>query len=175
MADILPNRINAGLTLDLAVTLTAYPAPDWELVILLRGPGSIDLAAIPDGRQHRISVDAETTAEWEPGDYWFSARAIRGGQVVQVDEGTVTVTPDLATQGAGYDGRRHAEKVLAAIEAVIEGRATQDQQSYTINNRSLQRTPIADLLKLRDRYRAEVARLKKGSRGLLGRTVRVRF
>lgn len=56
-----------------------------------------------------------------------------------------------------FDVTTHATKVLAAIEAVIEGRATVDQQSYTIEGRTLQRTPMQDLLLLRDRYKREVA------------------
>jgi hypothetical protein len=177
VADILPSKITAGLTLELSVTLTAYPAPEWGLTVLLRGPQSHDLQAVADGAQHRISVDAPTTASWTPGEYWYSVRATNGGTVHQVEEGTITVRPDLASASAGYDGRGHAEKVLAAIEAVLENRASQDQQSYTINNRSLQRTPIGDLLKLRSFYRAEVARLKAAGKGngLLGRLARVRF
>ncbi len=51
----------------------------------------------------------------------------------------------------------HAERVLAAIEAVIENRASKDQQSYSIAGRSLTRIPIAELLELRKQYKAEVA------------------
>lgn len=58
----------------------------------------------------------------------------------------------------------HAERVLNAIEATIERRASTDQMSYTIDGRSLSRTPIADLLALRDRYKAEVAREKQAAR-----------
>ena len=53
-------------------------------------------------------------------------------------------------------GDSHAQTVLDAIEAVIENRASLDQQSYTIAGRRLDRMPIADLLMLRDRYKAEV-------------------
>jgi hypothetical protein len=45
----------------------------------------------------------------------------------------------LAAQVDGYDGRDHVRRVLDAIEAVIENRATIDQQHYQINNRSLTR------------------------------------
>ena len=50
----------------------------------------------------------------------------------------------------------HATRVLAAIEAVLERRATKDQESYTIDGRSLSRTPISELLLLRNLYRREV-------------------
>jgi hypothetical protein len=61
--------------------------------------------------------------------------------------------------------------------AVIEGRATRDQERYRINNRELQRTPISDLIRLRDRYREEARRERAAAKGqsLLGRRVLTRF
>ena len=64
--------------------------------------------------------------------------------------------PDLATKSTGYDARTHARIVLDAIEAVIENRASKDQERYMIAGRELWRTPIPMLLKLRQTYRAEV-------------------
>ena len=60
---------------------------------------------------------------------------------------------------------------------MIEKRASLDQERYRINNRELYRTPIADLLKLRDLYRAEVRREQAAARGQnpFGATVRVRL
>lgn len=177
MADILPDSISAGLTLDISATLTAYPAPGWALSVILRGPQSIDLDATADGNQHRIHASATTTAAWAPGDYWFSVRVTDGTDVFQVDEGTLTVKPDLAAVAESYDGRGHVQRVLDAIEAVIQGRATKDQQRYRINNRELERTPIGELLKLRSTYREELRRQKAAEKGqsLLGRPVKVRF
>ena len=50
-----------------------------------------------------------------------------------------------------------------------------DQERYRINNRELYRTPIADLIKLRDMYRAEVNRERaaKCGKNPFGRKVRV--
>lgn len=163
--------------MDFAVTLTAYPAPDWSLEILLRGPQSINLISTADDTQHRFTAAATVTATWAAGDYWFSLRATQGTEVQLIDEGQITIRPDLAQIAGTYDGRSHVEKVLTAIEAVIEGRATIDQQSYQINNRSLARTPIADLLLLRTKYRDELRRARMAAKGqsLLGRKVNVRF
>lgn len=174
---MIPDRITAGASLSIAVTLTAYPAPDWALSLVMRGPTGIDLIAVPSGAQHRFTAEATTTAGWLPGRYWWQLRATRDGEVVQVDEGDLEVAPDLATISGEYDGRGHVERVLRAIEAVIEGRASIDQASYQINNRSLSRTPIPDLLLLRDKYRAELRRERQAARGraLLGRQVKVRF
>lgn len=177
MAGILPDAITAGVTLDHAVTLTAYQAPDWGLALILRGPQSIDLTAVAEETQHRFAVSAAVTATWAPGVYWFSLRATQGAEVALIDEGQITVRADLAQIDGAHDGRSHVEKVLSAIEAVIEGRAAIDQQRYVINNRELWRTPIADLLLLRSKYRDELRRMQNAARGqsLLGRKIKVRL
>lgn len=171
------DRIVAGATFDHTVTLTAYPAPDWALALALRGAGVINLTATPEGASHRFVVAAATTAVFAPGVHWYVLRATRDGEVVQIDDGQIEIAPDLTAQLAGFDGRSHAERVLAAIEAVIEGRATIDQQSYQINNRQLARTPIPDLLLLRSKYREEVRQERRaaGGQSLLGRPIRVRL
>jgi hypothetical protein len=48
--------------------------------------------------------------------------------------------------------------MLEAINALLEGRATKDQQSYRIGDRELTRIPVPELLKLRDYYKAEAQR-----------------
>lgn len=172
----LPSSITAGTTFDRTIILTAYPAPDWALRAYLRGPQSIDLEAAADGAGHRFIVSAADTAGWASGEYWYSLRATNGGDVVEIESGQIAVKPNLAALEAGYDGRAHVQKVLDAIEAVLEKRATLDQQRYTINNRELWRTPIPELLMLRDRYRAELRRMKAASKGaLFDQHVRVRF
>lgn len=176
MACLIADRFVAGTTFSHRLTLTANPAPDWGLTLIMRGPAAIDIIAMPDGRQHHLLAPADLTATWAPGVYWWAARAVRGIDVVQVAEGQITITPDIAQAGADFDGRSHAARVLASIEAVIEGRATTDQQKYTINNRELWRTPIADLLLLRDRYRAELLRQQQAGKcgqSLLGRQIKV--
>ncbi len=174
---ILPDKIGAGLTFSRLVTQTAYPATEWTLSVALRGPDVINLTATADGNQHQLTASAATTSNWTPGLYTYTARVTDGTDVFEVETGQITVVPDLASAGEGHDGRSHAQRTLEAIEAVIEKRASLDQERYRINNRELYRTPIADLLKLRDLYRAEVRREQAAARGknLFGATVRVRL
>lgn len=176
MADLFPPRLTAGLTFRHAVVQAAYPAPDWALSAVLRGPGAYTLQAEGEGAAHRFHVAANVTGEWLHGTYAYSLRASRGAEIVELASGTIEIAPDLALMTAGHDARSHVERVLAAIEAVLEKRATLDQERYRINNRELWRTPIPELLRLRDRYRAELARLRSAKRGdLFGRSVKVAF
>lgn len=173
----LPDKIGAGLTFDRLLTLTAYPAPEWSVAILLRGASVIDLAAVAEGSQHRITASAATTAAWTPGNYWYSIRATSGDDVVEVEQGSLVVTPDMANAVAGFDGRSQAQIALEAIDAVMGKRATLDQERYRINNRELYRTPIGDLIKLRAYY-ANLVRQEKAAacgKSLFGAVVRVRL
>lgn len=173
-----PAKFSAGLTLDRLVTSTAYPAPEWALSVLLRGPSSIDLEATAEGEKHRFKATATQTAAWVPGVYAFALRATNtDGDVAELERGTFTVLPDINGIATGDDQRTQARRTLDAINAVIEKRASQDQQRYVINNRELWRTPIADLLALRDRFLAEVRREENAAcgRSQWGPAVRVRF
>lgn len=142
---------------------------------MLRGPSVVDITATVDGDYFVFTAPATETEQWTPGDYWYSVRATSGADVKELEGGQVTVMADIANAGEGYDGSTHAERTLAAIEAVIEKRASMDQERYRINNRELYRTPIADLIKLRDLYRAEVNRERARQCGInpFGRKVRV--
>lgn len=174
-----PAKIGAGLTFDLLLTLTAYPAPAWAVSVYLRGPSSISMTAAAEGAQHRFRKELGETANWAAGDYWYTLRAVDAAtsEMVEVECGQVTITPDLINAAAGFDGRTPNQIALDAIEAVIAQRATLDQERYRINNRELYRTSIPDLLKLRDHYVRLVKREQDIAcgRNPFGNTVRVRL
>lgn len=177
MSRHIPTEIKAGLTFGVTVELADHPAPDWALVLLLRGPSSITIESTDLDAAHRLAATAAATANWVAGEHSYSLRATNGGDVAEIEAGTVVIVGDIAAIPAGTDTRTHVRKVLAAIEAVIEKRATLDQERYRINDRELYRTPVAELLRLRSHYRAELARENakgKGYNSLLGREVRVR-
>jgi hypothetical protein len=172
-----PTSITAGLSLKREIVTDKFPAPEWELSAILRGPSSIDLRATASGTAHLFAETAATTGGWAPGLYAVSIRATSGADIHELEAGQATIAADLVSVGSEHDARGHAQRTLDAIEAVIEGRASKDQQSYQINGRSLVRTTIADLLMLRDRYKKEVAELNSGGRHkkLMRRQVKVRF
>jgi hypothetical protein len=170
-----PKTIQAGLSLRAEIEAIDYPAPTWSVSAHLRGPASIDIAATGEVELHSFAVTGAETAAYAPGLYMVSVRATDGVDVFELESGQVEILADVASLDAGHDPRVHAEKVLDAIEAVLEGRASKDQQSYTINGRTLVRTSIAELLQLRKTYQDEVAKLKSGgrSRRILRRQVKV--
>lgn len=177
MADLFPRSLTAGLTFEQTVSVDTHRPPEWRLEAILRGPDAINLQADQEGGKHVFRVPAGRTREWLAGRYQYSLRATRtDGMVVELSGGGIQIKPDLSQLGSGHDARSHVERVLEAIKAVIEKRATLDQERYEINNRMLQRTPLADLLKLRSQYEAELKRLKAAERGsTYMQTIRVAF
>lgn len=126
-----------------------------------------------------VEVGSSTTASYTPGDYVWEAYITRSSdsERIMVDSGRTEITINLANTNA--DLRSHAKKVLDAIEAVIENRATIDQSSMSIAGRSLSRMNIDELMNFRMQYKTEylkeikLARIrnKQGS----GNTVKVSF
>ena len=64
--------------------------------------------------------------------------------------------------------RAHAERTLEAIEAVLEGRATHDVSQYQIGDQLITKMPLADLLRFKANYRAEIARINEIERQKAG-------
>lgn len=163
--------------------LTDYPPATYGLSYELRlegnGATTIAIAATGSGSDFIVEVASATTAAYTAGSYRWHAYITRtaDSERIKIDEGVLVIAADFAVSTA--DPRTHAKIVLDAIEAVIENRATKDQQSYSIAGRSLARTPMADLLKLRQTYRNEVENEKRAERiaNGLGHSgnIRVRF
>ncbi len=173
-----PTIWNAGDTLKWDVSIPDYPADDgWTLTYEVKSKTSSisTITASADGEAYTVTVGAATSSGYSPGEYQYAAYVTKSGERFTVDTGRIKILKDFEDAG-NYDGRDHAEVVLDAIEAVLETRATKDQESYSIAGRSLSRTPIEDLLALRDRYKAEVVANRRAdqiSRGL-GSSARIR-
>lgn len=160
----------AGDTLKFTTQVPAYPASaGWTLTYRLvpQSSGSaIPIIATPLGEDYQVEVSAADTADWAPGAYSWAAYVTLGAERYTVDGWVIdgelvpsgsalTIKPDPGIVSA-YDNRSFARRSLEAIEAVLENRASLDQEEYTINGRSLRRTPVDELWMLRSRFQAEV-------------------
>lgn len=160
----LPAQLRAGDSWAWSVVLDNYSAADgWVLdYTVLNAQQRYAFTATASGDAFAIAVAAATTASYSPGKYSWAARVSKAGEVITVASGVLQIAANLTSAA---DLRSHAQKTLDAIEAVIENRASLDQEEYAINGRSLKRTPITELIRLRDLYRREVRRESGDSRG----------
>jgi hypothetical protein len=143
------------------------------------GSHKFSITAIEANDTYYVEVPTTTTDDYSTGDYIWAAYITRTSDSarIQIDEGRTKITANLAD--TNVDLRSHAKKVLDNIEAVIEGRATIDQSSFSLGGRSLSRMSVDELMTFRDRYKAEylkeikLARIqnKQGS----GNTIKIQF
>lgn len=153
--------------------LTDFASGTFTIAYKLRPVGAggaivtVDMTA--SGSDWLASKASAATATVAAGNYVWSLLATRvsDGERVTIDQGTIKVLPNLATDTS--DRRSHVEKTLDVLELLIEGRAGKDVESYTIGDRQLSKMPIAELLKWRTQYRAELRTLLARQNGSSGR------
>ena len=162
-----------------------YPTADYALTYEFHddagGGGShkFTITATETTTDYIVEIASATTASYTAGEYNWYAFITRSSdsQRIAIDEGHTKLELNFANTNA--DNRSHAKKVLDAIQAVLENRASQDQMSYSIAGRSLSRMTIDDLMRFRDRYRAEYNReikLKRiKNKQDTGNTIKARF
>lgn len=152
-----PKNFTAGDTVKWTKSVADYPASaGWALsYAFINAAAKFTASGVANGADFDVTISATTSASITAGDYYWEAYVTKASERFKVGSGTVKVKPNLAT-ATTLDARSHAKKTLDAIEAVIEGRATVDQQEYQIGNRSLKRMPIADLIVFAEKYRAMV-------------------
>ena len=148
-----PSEFTAGDTVKWTVSFGAFPADDgWTLSYRFRGPEVQDVTATADGAAHAVVISTIDSKKFQPGDYAWSAFASKGSERFLARAGRMTVLINLETVDETFDPRSHVEKVLEAIKAMIEGKATRDQSSYSIEGRSLSRLSWDELLTVKSHY-----------------------
>ena len=128
------------------------------------GTTEIEITASESGDDYIIEVSQSVSATYKAGIYHWQAYIIRtsDSERLTVDSGTWSIISNRDVSST--DPRNHVKIVLDNIEAVLEGRSSKDQENYSIQGRSLSRTPIPDLILLRDRYQAMYVRAKRAER-----------
>jgi len=151
-----PLSVRAGETWRWSRSLADYPAPTWELIYTLFSAGGlITITAVADGTDHLVNVAPDATAAKVAGRYDWIAQVTNSTDKFQVGSGAIDILPAIT---AAYDGRSHARKMLEAINALIEQRATDgdlDLVRSTVGDRATE-TDLSGLMKLRQQYAAAV-------------------
>ena len=118
-----------------------YPPASYAMTYGLALEGVDDtektLTASEDGQDYVIEVASATTKDYPPGVYHWQAYITRSSdsERITVGRGRFEALPDLSV--AGTDPRSHYKIVLDALEAVLEDKATRDQQARSVAGRSV--------------------------------------
>ena len=138
-----------------------FPVAAYSLNYSMQREGDVGppttFVADETGGIYKITVAASITQTKAAGVWRWVSYAVRtvDSARVAVGSGIFIVNADPAQSG---DVRSHASKVLAALESLIEGRATADVSSYSIAGRSLTKLSLDELMRWRAYYRREVKR-----------------
>lgn len=160
-----PRKVIAGDTLSVTLKSTPYSNQSgYTLTVQLYGPsgnspapleyatgGSPNYITVTSSQTFQLKVPANITGQYAPGTYNYSIIATDGTDYYTIESGKCEVEAQAGALDV-TDTRSHNKKMLDAINATLENRATSDQQSYSIAGRSLTKIPISELLQLRDYY-----------------------
>lgn len=159
---VLPAQIIQGTLVSFIKFLTDFDPTLWTLSYHIRGTAQLDATATDNGDGTYLvefvastGVDPDPIVPLPPGQYFYQAYATDVSNTTDkrlVENGRVEVLVDLSTVSTTFDGRSQAEIMVEAIDDVMAKKATRDQQSYTIGQRTLVRIPPDQLLKWRDYY-----------------------
>jgi hypothetical protein len=163
-----PTRLRAGDTWQWRrEDLSDFPATAWTLTYWFRNSTDhFDVSAAADGTAFAVTVAKANTAAKVAGDYDWVAVVESATERHEIGSGHLTLLPNLATQAAA-DLRSFARRMLDAIEAALESRASTDQLDLvnaTLEARSIQRDR-AGLIVLRSQFLAEVRREDTRAKG----------
>jgi hypothetical protein len=163
VTDNTPGQIIAGSTHVWTVSLPSFrPADGYALEFHLAGASYVGVdATVLDDDTFQVKIVPADTTSFPAGIYGRQYRATKGSDIYVELEGTVEVRTLL---GASLDTRSQARRIVDAIDALIEGRATSDQMSYQIGNRALARIPLPDLRQMREYYARIVAAESRNGR-----------
>lgn len=122
---------------------------------------------VQDGISWGADVDSST---FVPGPWAFEVWTVREGINRLEKTGQIAIKASLVNAQTGQDVRSVAERIVANIEAYLEGNSTSLVRRYKINNRELERHSMAELLTLLKFYRKQVKRQRLRASGKTGAT-----
>ncbi len=182
-----PAIIYAGDTVKWSEPATAdySSTTGWVASFVLRhATGNEHLSAITgvaDGAGGwNFTITATQSAQLDTNGHWWQLTVSKDGERYTLGTGKLEVKANIPAAGNTYDGRTQAQIDLDAVRAEMRARITGGSvQEYSIGNRSLKKMPMADLIAMETKLKADVARearadrLAKGMNS--GRAVYVRF
>lgn len=158
----MPSRLVAGDSLALALVQAAqdYPAADgWSAKLTLvpiAGGTPLEISGSGGLDSWDFSVTSAQTAPLVAGIFRWSTSAVNTGERTTLDSGQIQVLADPSA--TNVDARSHARKVLDALNATIEGRATTTQLEVEFEDgRRIKHMENSEILKLRREYVRKVA------------------
>lgn len=170
-----PKQIVAGESVSWKITLDKYPASEsWVLTYtLVATDEQISIVAVADDDDHLVEIPLADTDDYSDGEYSYQAHVSNGSERYLVGTGIIEILPDYATKESGHDGRAWLDIVIEALEASIQGRASQTQVFQTVAGVQIQHMTLMEQIEALKEFK----RMKAGKRmaKTFGKALKVRF
>ncbi|MFS1525325.1 hypothetical protein ACL7TT_14640 [Microbulbifer sp. 2304DJ12-6] len=158
----LPAQLHAGDTLARTVDEAGYPASEgWRVEFTIADSAvSHTITSTAVGDCHRLAITTDTLGA---GNYRWGLVFTDGNSRLTRQTGRLQLLPNFAD--GPTERRSHCEKVLQAVETMLEIKAGKDVAELTVEGQSFKRYEIPHLLALRDQYRRELKQLIRQQKG----------
>lgn len=152
-----PTELTAGDSWQWDVSLTDYPPGDgWQLAYAIRGAEDLDAAwsseISANGGTYEVRIAAGNT-DLTPGNYRLIGFVTLSGERHIVYDAPLTVRANPVTT---VNALSHDETMLAAIDALLEGRAQDVKEGFSIAGRDVRKLSPEELVRWQNIYRARV-------------------
>jgi hypothetical protein len=155
-----PLKIRQLARLEWKRTYSDFPSDGWDVAAYLDGVEKRhEIAGVPSASPSTTYTFTDEGDDFAIGVYGWQVWAVSTGTEGRrfLEEGVLEVLAS-SLEGHGLaNASTHASRMLALIEARLEGRLPLDAENYSIGSRSLARIPILELKRLRTQYRIEAA------------------
>jgi len=171
-----PQKFRAGDTVKWQKAFDEYPSSEWTLQYAIYNSNNyytVNATAQSD-KSFLIEISSSQSATYAKGEYRWIARVSKGSEVYTVGTGTLTILPNILS---ATDDRSHIKKVLDALEAALEGRASRTDLEYMIGDKRIRNMQHVEIYSAWRRYKMlyeqelQAEQLGKAT----GRNVKVRF
>jgi len=146
-----------------------YEVPTSDSQFIMKNDSSkVVIAATAEDGHFYIIVEGTITKDWVPGLYKYQIINSTG----IIEDAQITVLVNFLYLEDSDSVKTHNEIILEAIEAQLEGRATSNQASMSVGDKSISYCSLNELLNLREYFKAKVD-IEKGKKpDILGKTLK---
>jgi len=167
--------IYAGTTLSYTIDYTDYPATEYTAqMVIINTSQKYTVAGTASGEEFIFAASAATTAAYVAGYYKYFIYATKDGETDMIESGTTTIRPNMLT-ATTYDTRSHVKKVLDALRAALEQKATNYQLQYSIAGRQIMYMTHTELIKSEAIYSRKYDEEQARENGTVSSRIRMRF
>lgn len=126
----------------------------------------VEATATEEGTLWTFTVAAEDWSALTAGPVALTVRGSKSGEVVTLERATLLLAADPTVSGTGATSKfAHVERVIAACEARLEGKITDDVQMYQLpDGVTVSKLTLREVRELLAQYQAKRSRMLRGGR-----------